>query len=80
MKRSALWKIFTDKNPKMAGPDDSHITLTVRGLRHLFETAYDQGHDEGFENGSAWRDNHPKETESSSDIFNQMFGKDNPFK
>jgi hypothetical protein len=77
MTRADLWKIFTDKNPKMSGDDESHITMTVRGLRKLFETAYDQGHDQGFENGKAWEAAHPKETKS--DIFNDMFGKGNPF-
>ncbi len=86
MTRDELWSVFTSKNPRMAGGDDSHITLTVRGLRKLFEQAYDRGHEQGVANGRAMvareaEINASKDKPSErGDLFSEMFGKNNPFK
>ena len=48
MQKDELWKYLTDRNPRfLTGPS----TLTPKGLRHLFDVAYDKGHEQGVANG-----------------------------
>lgn len=85
MTRDELWSVFTSKNPRMAGDDDSHITLTVRGLRKLFEQAYERGHEQGVANGRAVAvreaeiDASKDKPSERGDLFSKMFGKGGPF-
>lgn len=81
MTSSDLWAIYVAKNPVMGTNDDTHITLTTRGLKKLFDSAYERGHDAGFENGKAWerlQKEHDKpagDTKDFSNIFGDIFGK-----
>jgi len=72
MTQSDLWAIYTTKNPSMGTNDDTQITLTSRGLKKLFDTTWERGHEAGFENGKAWEKAQPKS--DSSSLFNDLFG------
>ena len=73
MTRDDLWAIYVAKNPKMGLNDDTHITLTSRGLKKLFDTAWERAHDAGFENGKAYTKAQDKAS-PMGDLFNDLFG------
>jgi hypothetical protein len=74
MKKDELWLIFVRKNPRFGDGDDTTVTLTVRGLKKMFDTAFERGHDHGFENGKAWESATAKTRRGANDLFSQMFG------
>ena len=80
MKHEELWLVFTTKNPKLSGDDDMTVTLTVRGLKKLFDTAWEQGRQNGFENGMAYEANQAKmktqanKVSNFGNIFGEIFG------
>jgi hypothetical protein len=45
VKKSQLWKIYTAKNPSFAG--EGNVTMSVRGLRKLFDQTWDFAIHEG---------------------------------
>jgi hypothetical protein len=50
MTREQLWQIITDRNPQFV---TQPCTLTPAGLKKLFDTAWEQGHEQGLANGRA---------------------------
>lgn len=75
MKRDELWELLVRKNPAFGGKDDEHITQTVRGLRKLFNTAYDQGHEQGVANGRAAEAmEQSRKPKTDDSIFGKIFG------
>lgn len=84
MNSADLWAIYVAKNPKMGLNDDTHITLTSRGLKKLFDTTWERAHEAGFENGKAWEKMRAEQDgygsgdplgglSKNADIFSQMF-------
>jgi hypothetical protein len=51
MKKSQLWKIYVAKNPSFAG--DGNVTMSVRGLRKMFDQTWDLAIHEGEEENEA---------------------------
>ena len=47
MTNSDLWKQISDKNPSFNS--DGNITLSAKGLRKLFDLAYNKGFEQGKE-------------------------------
>ena len=45
MKKSQLWKIYVAKNPSFAG--EGNVTMSVRGLRKMFDQTWDLAIHEG---------------------------------
>jgi hypothetical protein len=52
MTREELWQQIIDQNPSFAG-EENKITLTGKGLRKLFDLAYNQAYEQGKSVGSA---------------------------
>jgi hypothetical protein len=74
MTHETLWTIFTDGNPQFAGKPDETVTMTVRGLKKFFDTTWEQGRLNGFENGQAYEKNQAKMRDSScGGLFNELF-------
>lgn len=81
MTQSDLWAIYVAKNPSMGTNDDTQITLTSRGLKKLFDTTCERGHEAGFENGKAWEKAQADKVDKalgglgkSAGIFDEIFG------
>ena len=74
MNKDRLWAIFVDKNPKW---ETEGANLTPGGLKKLFDTTFDQGHNLGVLNGKALAsrntDNHSNKYGNSSSILKDMF-------
>ena len=51
MKKSQLWKIYVAKNPSFAG--EGNVTMSVRGLRKMFDQTWDLAIHEGEEENEA---------------------------
>jgi hypothetical protein len=66
MSREELWKVFTDRNPALLGDGAEPVTLRRRGIKKLFDAAYDAGLKAQF--GGV------KEPDNFPDIFRDMFG------
>jgi hypothetical protein len=45
VKKSQLWKIYVAKNPSFAG--EGNVTMSVRGLRKMFDQTWDLAIHEG---------------------------------
>jgi len=61
MTKEQLWKIYCEKNPQFA-KDDGDVTLTVRGLKKLFDQVFEQG------------EKHGRGSSKSDPVFNNIFG------
>ena len=74
MTKDRLWAIFVEKNPKW---EAEGANLTADGLKKLFDTTFDQGHNLGVKNGKALAsrsaDNHSNKYGNSSSILKDMF-------
>lgn len=69
MQKNELWELITRKNPQfLAGC----VTLTANGLRKLFDTAWDQGHKQGMENGRVIGAEAAKKANPIADMFEKM--------
>ena len=66
MNKSDLWRIYCDKNPQFAN-DNTQITMTVRGLKKLFDQTYDAG----FEAAFITRDSRPEDS-SFNDLMRTL--------
>jgi len=66
MTNEELWTEIVKRNPPMQLGDDTRITLTKRGLKKLFDTAYAHG----LKQGTA---------SIPPDPFKALFGKEWPF-
>lgn len=71
MKRSALWKIFTDNNPSFLG--SGTVTMSAAGLRKLFDQTYEIAHTQGFANGKAFAEMRASQQPDTS-LFGRIFG------
>lgn len=68
MKKSQLWKIYVAKNPSFAG--EGNVTMSVRGLRKMFDQTWDLAIHEGEEENEA-----PPATDSKGvDDLRKIFG------
>lgn len=77
MKKEELWKILSDKNTAFSGSGEEHITQTKRGLKKLFDLAFEQGHEEGVKNGraaEAMDQEKKRKTGSDESLFGRIFG------
>lgn len=72
MKKSDLWKIFSDKNPSFNG--EGNVTMSAAGLRKLFDQTYEQGYEQGKANVIAMQ-KLAQGTASTESIFDKLFGK-----
>lgn len=72
MKKSDLWKIFSDKNPSFNG--DGNVTMSAAGLRKLFDQTYEQGYEQGKANVIAMQ-KLAQGTQPTESIFDKLFGK-----
>jgi len=69
-----LWQIVIRKNPSFDA--DGQVTLSAKGLKKLFDLAYQKGYDHGFENGKAWEElNHRAMPGGPLNIFKDIFDK-----
>lgn len=76
MTQSELWAKFVERNPSFDG--DGMVTLSARGLRKIFEQAWDRGETLGRETAQrAARDSFPRDP-AFQHIFGTMFGNRNP--
>lgn len=69
MKKDELWKIFTDKNPKWL---ESGANLTPAGLKKLFDTTYQQAHDQGVRNGRVLAEKESDLRSNIGDLFSNL--------
>jgi hypothetical protein len=68
VKKSQLWKIYVAKNPSFAG--EGNVTMSVRGLRKMFDQTWDLAIHEGEEENEA-----PPATDSKGvDDLRKIFG------
>jgi hypothetical protein len=47
MTREELWVVFAKRNPALLGDGAEPVTLRRRGLKKIFDAAYDAGREEG---------------------------------
>lgn len=72
MTRSELWAKFVERNPSFDG--DGMVTLSARGLRKMFDQAWDRGETYGRESFQRTaRETLPRDP-AFRDIFGQFFG------
>jgi hypothetical protein len=69
MQKSVLWQEILRQNPDWDGPEI--LKISPKGIKKLFELAYDQGHSAGFENGKA---SAGKTAANESSPFDKVFG------
>lgn len=74
MKKLELWAIYCSRNPSFAD-DSARFTITGRGLRKMFEQAYDKGHEQGVANGKALAEMQRPERSLSEKLFGDFFKK-----
>lgn len=67
MQSTELWAIFVKKNPQFE--NKSTVTMTCSGLRKMFDTTWERGHEQGFKNGKA----HAEMNQPPS-LFGSIFG------
>lgn len=48
MTRDELWKVFTDANPKLLDDGNTPVTLRLRGIKKMFDAAYDAGEENAY--------------------------------
>ena len=73
MSKSDLWAQFVAQNPAFGRDDHATVTLTVRGLKKLFETSYDAG----FSAGQAYPGSAPDKSPwpDMPEGFDRIFGR-----
>lgn len=71
MKSADLWTVFVRKNPQFEG--EGTVTMSRAGLRKLFDTTWDKGHEAGFAKAKAYQSLHEKDKPKPS-VFEQRFG------
>ena len=49
LSKEQLWQALVARNPAFAGAETETVTLTKRGLRRMFEGAFEAGRTEGIE-------------------------------
>jgi len=54
MKKDELWEVYASKNPQFKG--EGTVTMTVTGLRKLFDQTWEQAHAQGVKYGRAAQD------------------------
>lgn len=69
MDKDKLWSVLAKSNVKFNGAPENHITLTVKGLRKLFDIAFEEGFREGC------LINEQDFAKNGGDIFGQIFGR-----
>ena len=72
LQKEDLWKKFTDKNPHWL---TDGAKLTPSGLKKLFETTFDKGHELGFANGKAIEDRKNNNKSTVESVLGDIFGK-----
>ena len=70
MNKDELWKIFTKKNPNWL---TNGANLTPAGLKKLFDTTFDQGHELGVKNGKALQQRYAWKDNAKSNPFSDLF-------
>lgn len=68
MTRSELWAKFVERNPSFDG--DGNVTLSARGLRKIFDQAWDRGETYGRETAQRTA----RETLPRDPLFRDIFG------
>ena len=76
MTQDDLWAIYCDGNPQFANSKrGATVTMSVVGLKKLFDTTWAQAYQSGKENGSKGYQTRPKY--SGADLpkgFDEIFG------
>lgn len=75
MTKSDLWEEISKKNPCFN--QEGNVTLSAKGLRKMFDLAYDKGFDQGKAVSAALNDlvkNAGAGKGSGGDIFKDLFG------
>jgi len=71
MTKQQLWKIYCKKNPQFEG--DGNVTMTVRGLKKLFDTTWEiamyQGEEEVEKTDKSFQQESP-----NLSMLRSMFG------
>lgn len=49
MNKEVLWRIVTDQNPALLGDGKQIIRLRIRGVRKMFDLAWDEGAKASYE-------------------------------
>ena len=71
IQKDKLWAIYINNNPNWA---TEGANLTPAGLKKLFETTFDKGHELGLANGKAIANRDNKQNKSPvSDIIGSIF-------
>ena len=72
MQAAELWLKYCERNPSFRNPDGD-VTLTVRGLKKLFDQTFAKGHELGVSNGRAIAEREADKPRSDS-LFGKIFG------
>ena len=72
MTRSELWAKFVERNPSFDG--DGMVTLSARGLRKIFDQAWDRGETHGRESTQRIASDPLTRDPAFQHIFGAIFG------
>ena len=72
MQASELWLKYCERNASFRDPD-GEVTMSVRGLKKLFDQTFEHGHKLGVSNGNAMAEREAERPRADS-LFGKIFG------
>lgn len=72
--RVEYWRAISARNPSFNGDADDTVTLTVRGLKKLFDQAWEAGNEEGVRQGRAIEKLQNMSNKKDDSLFDDLDG------